>query len=308
MEFFMTNRIAQASHTTDHEHSGLDADLAQLRILNRRRALGILGLASTTAMLAACGGGSAQGSTGGAIGSATPTPTPTPTPTSTGTAPGGTSNCVAYATETNGPYPADGTNQSSGPISNVITQSDFQRSDIRTSVDGAGEAEGLELTFTITLVDVNNDCAALEGYAIYIWHCDAEGRYSLYDLPNEDFLRGIQTTDANGQVTFTTIVPGTYYGRYPHIHFEVFTSLGNATTGRYAQLISQFAVPKDVLNTIYAQDSTYASSVNALNAATLSGDNVFGDNSSEQLTAMTVTMSGSVADGYTASATVGIAT
>jgi protocatechuate 3,4-dioxygenase beta subunit len=308
MEFFMTNRIAQASHTTDHEHSGLEADLAQLRILNRRRALGVLGLASTTAMLAACGGGSAQASTGGAVGSATPTPTPTPTPTSTGTAPGGTSNCVAYATETNGPYPADGTNQSSGPISNVITQSDFQRSDIRTSVDGAGEAEGVQLTFTITLVDVNNDCAALEGYAIYIWHCDADGRYSLYDLPNEDFLRGIQTTDANGQVTFTTIVPGTYYGRYPHIHFEVFTSIGNATTGRYAQLISQFAVPKDVLNTIYAQDSTYASSVNALNAATLSGDNVFGDNSSEQLTAMTVAMSGSVADGYTASATVGIAT
>lgn len=307
----MTNHPAAtlATYRDDHEHTGLAADLEQLRVLDRRRALGLMGLASTTAMLAACGGGSSGSSststsTSSSGGTSTPTPTPTPTATSTGS----TGDCVAYASETNGPYPADGTNQSSGSTSNVITQSQFQRSDIRTSTASGNTADGVELTFTITLADVNADCAALEGYVIYIWHCNADGEYSLYDLPSEDYLRGLQTTDANGQVTFTTIVPGTYNGRFPHIHFEVFSSITNATTGRYAVLISQFAVPKDVLATIYAQDTTYASSVNALNATSISSDNVFGDNTDEQITAMTLTMSGSVADGYTATATVGIAT
>lgn len=307
----MTNHPAATLDTyrDDHEHTGLAADLEQLRVLDRRRALGLMGLASTTAMLAACGGGSSGSSststsTSSSGGTSTPTPTPTPTATSTGS----TGDCVAYASETNGPYPADGTNQSSGSTSNVITQSQFQRSDIRTSTASGNTADGVELTFTITLADVNADCAALEGYVIYIWHCNADGEYSLYDLPSEDYLRGLQTTDANGRVTFTTIVPGTYNGRFPHIHFEVFSSITNATTGRYAVLISQFAVPKDVLATIYAQDTTYASSVNALNATSISSDNVFGDNTDEQVIAMTLTMSGSVANGYTATATVGIAT
>ncbi|MCB2083369.1 MAG: intradiol ring-cleavage dioxygenase, partial [Sphingomonadaceae bacterium] len=119
---------------------------------------------------------------------------------------------------------------------------------------------------------------------------------------------GIQTTDANGQVTFTTIVPGCYNGRYPHIHFEVFSSLTNATTGRYAVLVSQFAVPKDVLTSIYASDTRYTSSIAALNNTSISSDNVFGDNTSAQIDAMTMEMSGSIAAGYTATATVGIAT
>lgn len=95
----------------------------------------------------------------------------------------------------------------------------------------------------------------LEGYAIHKWHCDAEGKYSPDDIPAEDQLHGIQTTDASGPVTFTTIVPGCCNGRYPHIHFEVFSNIINATTGRYALLISQFALPKDVLGTIHAADS-----------------------------------------------------
>lgn len=306
---------ARTAARPHHEHpaEGLTADLDQLRRLDRRRALGFLGLVSTSAFVTACGGASGASTATASTGSgATATPTPTPTPTPTATATGGTGsstgNCVQYATETNGPYPADGTNRSNGSTSNVITQNGFVRSDIRSSVSTGNTAAGTELTLTVTLVDVNDDCAALEGYAIYVWHCDAEGDYSLYDLPAEDFLRGLQTTDANGQVTFTTIVPGTYNGRYPHIHFEVFSSITNATTGRYAQLISQFAVPKETLASIYAQDTSYAASVNALNATTLSSDNVFGDNSDEQIDAMTLAMSGSVAGGYTATATVGIAT
>ena len=293
-----------------HSHDeGFAADMAQLERLNRRRALGLFGMASTAALLSACGSeGSSVLSTTSS--SATPTPTPTPTPTSSGSASSGSSGstCVAYAAETNGPYPADGTNTSRGTLSNVITRDDFIRPDIRSSVTGTGTAAGVELTFTITLADVNDNCAALEGYAIYMWHCDADGDYSLYDVPAEDYLRGIQTTDANGQVTFTTIVPGCYNGRYPHIHFEVFSSITNATTGRYAVLVSQFAMPKDVLGPIYSADSRYTGSIAALNNTSLAGDNVFGDNTDEQQEAMMVEMSGSIGAGYTASATVGIAT
>lgn len=278
----MSNPQLSAAHSHDH-HGGYAADL---KALNRRRALGLFGAASTAAILTACGG---EGSTSSAS-------------SSTG------ATCVSYARETNGPYPADGTNTARGYTSNVVTQSSFQRSDIRSSVSTGNDAAGIPLTFTITLSDVNNSCAALEGYAIYIWHCNAEGDYSLYDIPAEDYLRGIQTTDSNGQVTFTTIIPGCYNGRYPHIHFEVFSSIGNATTGAYAVLVSQFAVPKDVLAGIYASDTRYTSSIAALNNTSIASDNVFGDNSDEQIAAMTMEMSGSISAGYTATATVGIAT
>lgn len=305
----MTNtRTTDLAEVHDHDR-GLAHDMERLRVLNRRRALGLFGVAGSTLALAACGGDDVIASASGNSATATPTPTPTPTPSTSSGSATGSGACVSYASETNGPYPADGTNQSNGSTSNVLTNSSFVRSDVRASMlSSTNTAAGIELTFTITLADVNNDCGALEGYAIYMWHCDADGKYSLYDLPSEDYLRGIQVTDANGQVTFTTIIPGTYNGRYPHIHFEVFSSLSNATGGRYAVLISQFAIPKDQLTSIYAGDTRYTGSINALNNTSLSGDNVFGDNTSDQQDAMMVELSADGDGTYTATATVGIAT
>ncbi len=300
--------ITTLAHPDDHDR-GLAHDLATLRTLNRRRALGLFGAASTAALLSGCGGG--DGSTGSVSTTPTPTPTATPTPTPTATSTGsggGTASCTAYAQETNGPYPADGTNQSNGHTSNVLTLASFQRSDIRSSVTTSTTvADGVLATITLTVVDSNNTCAALAGYAVYMWHCDALGRYSLYDLPTEDYLRGIQVTDANGQVTFTTIVPGCYAGRYPHIHFEVFSSLANATRGNYAVLVSQLAIPAATASAVYA-DSRYGSSASRYAATSINSDNVFGDNSTAQKNAMTLAMSGSNAAGYTGGATVGIAT
>lgn len=296
-------------HLDEHDR-GFAYDMETARILSRRRALGLFGLAGGTAVLAACGADElASSSSSTSTSTPTPTPTATATPTPTATATSTPSACVSYAQETNGPYPADGTNQSNGATSNVITNASFVQSDIRTSqINSTATAAGIEMTLTITLADVNNSCAALAGYAIYVWHCNAEGDYSLYDLPQEDYLRGVQETDANGQVTFTTIIPGCYNGRYPHIHFEVFSSLSNATTGRYAQLISQFAVPKDQLASIYAANSAYSSSINALNNTSINSDNVFGDNTTAQKEAMTVELVDNGDGTYSASAIVGIAT
>jgi protocatechuate 3,4-dioxygenase beta subunit len=298
--------IPNPANEVNHGHDGgFAADLDALRALNRRPALGFLGAASGAAFLAACGGivVAASASTGSApTPSSTATATPTPTATSTGSG-----SCVAYARETNGPYPADGTNQSSGVTSNVLTATAFQRQDIRSSLLGSSNvATGVQTDLTLTVVDVNNACTPLAGYAIYLWHCDATGAYSLYDLPAESYLRGVQVTDANGQVTFRTIFPGCYAGRYPHIHFEAFTSLANATAGNYARLVSQFALPGAVSNEVYAQ-AGYGSSLSNFQRTSIASDNVFGDNSSSQQAAMTLEMTGSAAAGYTGRATIGIA-
>lgn len=296
-----------------HDHDeGLAHDLRQIeRIrLGRRNMLGWMASAGGAALITACGGSGESGSSSTVTVSGTTSTTTTTTTTSTSTPTPSTSSstCTVYATETNGPYPADGTNTSSGSTSNVLTVSGVVRSDIRSSFVGSTTvATGVPVTFTITVVDANNSCAPLANYAIYIWHCDQLGRYSLYDLPAESYLRGLQVTDANGQVTFTTIFPGCYAGRYPHIHFELFTSLANATRGSFARLISQFALPADACSTVYASTG-YTTSASNFRSVSIANDNVFGDNTSAQITAMTMAMSGSVSAGYTATATVAVAT
>ena len=118
----------------------------------------------------------------------------------------------------------------------------------------------------------------------------------------------MQVADASGKVTFTTIFPGCYAGRYPHIHLEIFATLGQATGGSQARLISQFAMPMAACNDVYANGgSVYAGSAGNLAAAPIGSDNVFGDNSAAQIALMTPTATGSAAAGYTANVVVGVA-
>jgi protocatechuate 3,4-dioxygenase beta subunit len=151
-------------------------------------------------------------------------------------------------------------------------------------------------------------CAALEGYAIYIWHCDAGGNYSLYSssITNENYLRGVQVTDANGQVKFTTIYPACYSGRYPHIHFEIYPGLSSATTYKNSVLISQMAMPLDICQTVYNNATGYSQSVTNLAGVSLSSDNVFGDNTAAQIAQQTPALTGSVAAGYTGTILIGV--
>jgi protocatechuate 3,4-dioxygenase beta subunit len=169
----------------------------------------------------------------------------------------------------------------------------------------AGTAEGLPLTFEIRLVDIANGCAPLVGHALYLWHCDADGRYSLYELPEVNYLRALGVSDAEGVVRFTTIFPGCYGGRWPHLHFEVFASAEQAVTGRQAVLTSQFVLPGDVSAQVYDLPR-YATSADNLTRLSLARDNVFRDNSAEQIAVMTPEVSGDMTSGLTARVTIGL--
>jgi protocatechuate 3,4-dioxygenase beta subunit len=186
--------------------------------------------------------------------------------------------------ETSGPFPGDGSNGA-----NVLTQSGIVRSDITSSFGSSTtKAEGVPLGITMTINDFANNKSPLTGGAVYVWHCDREGRYSLYSqgVTNENYLRGVQETDDRGQVRFTTIFPACYSGRWPHIHFEVYPSLAKATSSANKIATSQMALPEATAKAIYAS-SGYEQSVSNLSRVSLDSDNVFSDGYDLQMPAVT---------------------
>lgn len=229
------------------------------------------------------------------------------------------SSCVEVPTETNGPYPADGSNSNSDGDKAVdyLTLSGAVRSDITTSITqstgytGSTAATGVPLSLTFKLVDVKNGCSDLAGYAIYIWHCDANGNYSMYSsgYTKDTFLRGMQVTDSNGEATFTSVFPGCYDGRIPHIHFEVYKSLSVATKVTNVSKISQLTFPIATMSEVYYNRSDYSKSLtnykkNKYESLGFSADNILEDAAtSSQLASIN---SGSYSSGYRASLVVGV--
>jgi len=260
---------------------GLGFDLGTL--LGRRQVLRAFGLGAATLGLAACSANTA--------------------------ASGGTSAAAATAAatgeipdETAGPYPGDGSN---GP--DVLEQSGVVRSDIRSSFgESSGTADGVPLTLELTVTDLANSATPFAGVAVYVWHCDREGRYSMYSegVTDQNYLRGVQITDADGKVTFTTVFPACYTGRWPHIHFEVYPDEASITDAGNAIATSQVALPQDVCDTVYAEPG-YESSVANLAQLSLDTDNVFGDDGGASQLA---TVTGDVSAGYVATLVVPVDT
>jgi protocatechuate 3,4-dioxygenase beta subunit len=263
---------------------GLAFDLETL--MDRRQVIkliGSAGLAAGVMTILGC-------TPAGILSSASPSGSTASTASS---ATGSDASCATIPEETAGPFPGDGSN---GP--DVLSQSGVVRSDIRSSFgSSSGVAAGIPLTIKLAIQDQANGCAPLAGAAAYLWHCDRDGNYSLYSqaAANENYLRGVQEADSNGVVTFTSIFPACYSGRWPHIHFEVYPSLAKATDQANKIATSQIALPKDTCDAVYATDG-YSQSVTNLARVSLASDGVFGDDGGvHELGAI----SGSVASGLT---------
>lgn len=256
--------------------SRLASDLATL--ISRRRALGLVGV-GLGGLVAACNEGVvARAATG---------------------------SCLATPSETRGPFPADGTNGGGATIS-VFGKDGLVRRDIRPSFAGmTGTAEGIPLELELRVIGADG-CAPMAGAAIYLWQCDALGEYSLYTVERENYLRGVQVTDADGVVRFTSIIPGCYGGRAPHFHFEAFASLDAATHGRNSLLVSQAAFPTAELQRAYA-DPRYGESLANLRRWPMERDWMFSGDSAEEAAWQTVKLSGDPASGYTGELSIGLA-
>lgn len=212
---------------------------------------------------------------------------------------GGDDACAVIPPETAGPFPGDGSN---GP--NVLDQAGVVRSDIRSSFAGrTGTAPGVPLAVTLQLVSAQNGCAPAPGRAVYLWHCDQAGRYSLYSagVTSQNYLRGVQEADASGLLTFVTIFPGCYQGRWPHIHFEIYPSLAAAASVSNEIATSQLALPSAACAEAYAT-AGYETSAANLQGVSLATDGIFRDGADRQLAAVT----GSAAAGFAASLTVAV--
>jgi protocatechuate 3,4-dioxygenase beta subunit len=294
-----------------HDHDrGLGFDLSTL--IARRRLLTLFGGIGLAAVAASCGSSSTSSdTTSAAAGSASTAATDTTVAgaassttvaTSATTAASSTSaaDLEAIPEETAGPYPADGSNGI-----DVLSESGIVRSDIRSSFGtSTTTAQGVLATISLTLVDANGG-APLPGAAVYLWHCDAEGQYSLYSqgVTNENYLRGVQEADSNGVVTFTSIYPGCYSGRWPHMHYEVYPTLADATSASNRLATSQLALTEEASAAVYASD-LYPQSTQNLSQVSLATDNVFSDGAELE----TPTITGSVPDGYTIAMTAAIST
>lgn len=284
------------TYKNDKRGHGLLRDLDQ--ILDRRKTLSLIGGVGAVSVLGGCD----------FVGPLFGGPPPGRNSEVVGTGAGG-EQCVGLPPETAGPFPADGSNRAHGTLANVLADSGVVRTDMRGNIggDASSATPGVKFDLTIRLVDVGSNCSPLSSYAIYLWHCDAQGRYSLYDVKGTTHLRAVQVSDDRGEVTFTTIVPGCYAGRCPHFHFEVYRNLGEAASYKNRLLTSQLAVPDAVCREVYEADQAYQVSLQNLeHTPSLKNDMIFADNSAAQIAAQTIQMSGSPVKGYSGGVTVGL--
>lgn len=195
-----------------------------------------------------------------------------------------TGACTTTPSETAGPFPTK-------------SPSTLALADIRS------DRPGLATTLQLTIKNKNTNCAALEGAIVDIWHCDKDGNYSEYggtgiqstNYTAVHFLRGRQTTNSAGAVGFTTIFPGWYPGRAPHIHVHVYDASGKSL------LVTQIAFPKDACDTVYTSSSLYSS--RGKQDTTNESDNVFRDGFTNEI----AIVEGSIANGYALTHTIVVA-
>ena len=149
-------------------------------------------------------------------------------------------SCIVSPQQTEGPY---------------FVEEALNRSDIRSDPSDGSVKGGVPLRLVLRVSQVSSGaCTPLEGAAVDIWHCDAEGVYSGvrdrgFTTVGQKFLRGSQITNSDGTVEFTTIYPGWYRGRTVHAHFKV----RNNTAPQGYEFTSQLYFDDALTDQVYAQ-------------------------------------------------------
>lgn len=244
------------------------------RVVDRRGALGLLGAIGAVA-IAGCSGSD-----------------DTSSPSTSASRPGRPSTaddaapveCVLTPEETEGPFVLD-----------LSDEPELMRRDITEG------RPGVPLALTLTVLGVGRSCRPLANARVDVWHTDHLGVYSGFDQADVDtegetFMRGIQTTDANGVVTFDTVYPGWYEGRATHIHYQIFRDDGLVAT-------SQLAFPDDVTRTVY-DSRLYRDRGQNESVPTTADDALFADGTGGELLAL----AGRLDQGYRGTLTVGVRT
>jgi protocatechuate 3,4-dioxygenase beta subunit len=147
-----------------------------------------------------------------------------------------------------------------GPFFTDDSASGFNRSNVRSNLNGTSTQAGVPLTLTVRVYDTKKACVPMPGVQVDLWHCNALGVYS--DEPGEGtasqtWLRGYQVTDSNGSVTFTTIFPGWYGGRTTHIHLRVRSKYNSASSTDEGKNTTQLFFPEDAIRDVSTSVAPY---------------------------------------------------
>jgi protocatechuate 3,4-dioxygenase beta subunit len=191
-----------------------------------------------------------------------------------------------------------------GPYFSDDSDSRFNRTNITANLDGTSVQEGIPLTLTITIIDVDAGCVPYVNAQVDIWHCNSSGVYSdqaSESTTTEQWLRGYQLTDAKGQVTFNTVIPGWYQGRTTHVHLRVRSSYSNASSTSDGTNTTQLFFDQTFVDTLDTTVTPY--SAEGKNNTTNASDHVF---TGETKGANLLSLVGNDTSGYVASVTIGI--
>ncbi|HEY5920461.1 MAG TPA: hypothetical protein VIV11_02265 [Kofleriaceae bacterium] len=121
---------------------------------------------------------------------------------------------------------------------------------------------GLPMRLALKIVR-SDGCTPVAGAVVEIWHTQRTGVYSGQtpspgfcsggdaQAPSLNYMRGTQTTDANGRVDFDTCFPGWYPGRCIHIHVSV-------TIGTSAYVITQLFFADSLNQEVFASHAEYS--------------------------------------------------